>query len=118
MYLTQDQAKIALHDQSRLTTFAEINQEINNLKSHSSGQYSVMLSTGCKLKFDTNRQKFYLDGYHYSEFDTVFIYDSLEIIEDYWEYLKDDLDFTDDSIASRKRSYEGYKKSIEYRRIA
>lgn len=107
MYLTQDQAKIALHDQSALITIAEINQEINKLKAHSTGQYSVMLSTGTKLKYDTYRRKFYLNGYHYSEFDNVYIYDCLEILEDYWEYLRDDLDFSEDSINNRKEAYGG-----------
>lgn len=115
MYLTQDQAKIALHDQSALTTIAEINQEINKLKTHPTGQYSIMLSTGTKLKYDINRKKFYLNGYHYSEFDNLYIYDSLEILEDYWEYLKDALDFSEDSINSRKKAYKSYKTSISYR---
>lgn len=113
MYLTQDQAKIALHDHSRLTTITEINQEINKLKSHSSGQYSIMLSTGTKLKYDAFRNKFYLCGYHYSDFDNVYIYESLEILNQYWEYLTDDLDFSADSIDSRQRGYEGYKQSFD-----
>lgn len=113
MYLTQDQASIAMYQESRLRG-NDIPQEVAKLKSHSSGQYAVMLSTGCKLKFDTEMNKFYLDGYVWLDVDCIYIYDSLEILEDYWEYLRDDLDFSEESIESRKRSYEGYKASIEY----
>jgi len=113
MYLSQNQACIALYDHSRLTE-KEIQTEIDKLKSHTSGQYAVLLeSTGCKLKFDTQRDAFYLDGYHYSEFDNVFIYDSLNMIDDYWEYLSDTLDFSQESIERKKQCYVGYRDSIE-----
>jgi hypothetical protein len=114
MYLTQDQASIALYQESKLTE-REIKQELDNLKSHSSGQYAVLLSTGCKLKYDANRDLFWVCSYHYSEFDVVYIYDSLEMIDDYWEFLSDCLHFSDESIENRKKGYLAYKTSIEYK---
>lgn len=112
MYLIENEACIALSNHCRLTE-KEIQFTINSLKDHSSGQYAVTFATtGCKLKYDAERNLFWVHSYHYSEFDVIFVYDSLNRIDEYWEYLKNCLHFTDDKIEDRKQFYKTYRESI------
>lgn len=112
MFLTQDQVYLILCEFTNLS-YREVDQELVTLKNHSSGQYSILLMpTGNKLKYDTHRDKFYLDGYAWMDVDNIYIYDSLEIIEDYWDFLADD--YSEEEIETRKKYYQGYKESIDY----
>lgn len=118
MQLTQDQAYIILCEFTNLS-YSQIANSFVNFKEHSTGQYSVLLITGNKLKFDTEYKKFYLDSYHYSEYDNLYVYDFLELLSDYWEMKEYDIECSEQpieliekekkSLKFKKLCYDGYK---------
>lgn len=122
-FLTQDQAYITLCEFTNLS-YKEVDQELVNLKKHLSGQYAIFLRTGNKLRLNVDASKFYLDSYNSSEHDNLYVYDFLELLNDYWESLECDIECSEKSLKEiekdkkslefKKLCYQGYKQSIEY----
>lgn len=85
-YLTEDEAKILLHDRSTLndTTVQEINAHIKRLTSKPYGQVSIVLDTGAKISYEESG--FYLSGFDDGVED---LYNYLELGQDYLLSVQD-----------------------------
>ncbi len=85
MYLTTDEAKILLHDRTRVMdkSLATINYHIKKLKAQEEG---ILLDNGTVLYY--KQEGFYLSGF---DTDIEEIYNYLELSEDYLLSLSDNL---------------------------
>lgn len=89
MFLTKEQAAILVTGRSYMTqlTCAAVTQQLNKLKSSNTGQESILLDTGAKLYYSTDKFKFYISGYRSDECDVISLYDHLELSAKYFRLL-------------------------------
>lgn len=121
MFLTEEQAAILISGRSFLThlTISQVEDYIDKFKSASSGQMSILLDTGAKLYYSTDKFKFYVSGYREDECDTISLLDHLDLADTYFKLLLKREGFTPEKVERRKLVYQDYEESrLRKRQVA
>lgn len=109
--LTENEARLAIYEHAKLISYGTVDLILKNLQQDS--DRSVELHTP-KCKLSTNSiGGYYIDSNDLHNYGKLYIFDSLELLESYWEYLLEVCDFAEQYINYLKVGYLKYKESIE-----
>lgn len=110
--LTKNEARLAMYEHANLISYDTVDIILQNLQQNP--DKSVELHSKYKLFFN-GLGSYYIDSnagdmYNYGK---LYIFDSLELLEAYWEYLLEVCNFSESYIKYLKVGYSKYKESVE-----